>query len=88
MTIRFLKPRKLGAALESWLKHEVLGMECTAAMCRYFFFVRGRTGSRGWIVDKPLRLTCEWADRLMGASAGLSLAVAVAESTVSAMVST
>ena len=37
MTIRFLKPRKLGAASESWLRQDVLGLECTAAMCLYFF---------------------------------------------------
>ena len=35
MTIRFLKPRKLGASFESWLKQEVLGLEWTAATCRY-----------------------------------------------------
>ena len=35
--MRFLNPKKLGAASESWLRHEVLGFECTAAMCLYFF---------------------------------------------------
>jgi len=37
ITIRFLNPRKLGAASESWLRHDVLGLECTAAMCLYLF---------------------------------------------------
>jgi hypothetical protein len=27
MTIKFLKPRKLGAASESWLRHDALGVE-------------------------------------------------------------
>lgn len=35
MTIKFLKPRKLGAASESWLKHDVRVFECTAATWRY-----------------------------------------------------
>lgn len=33
--MRFLKPRKLGDTSESWLRHEVLALECTAATCRY-----------------------------------------------------
>lgn len=34
-TMRFRKPRKLGDTSESWLRHEVLALECTAATCRY-----------------------------------------------------
>jgi hypothetical protein len=76
ITIKFLNPRKLGATSESWLKYDVLGVECTAAICLYFFFVRGRIGSRGCSaerLERPLRLTC---DRLVGA-AGISNAVVV-----------
>lgn len=36
MTIRFLKPRKLGVSAESWLKHEVRFFECTAATWQSF----------------------------------------------------
>lgn len=34
---RFLKPKKLGLSTASWLKHDVLGTECTAKVCLYFF---------------------------------------------------
>lgn len=37
MTIRFLNPKKLGAAVESWLRHDVFGLEWTAATCLYLF---------------------------------------------------
>lgn len=37
MTMRLRNPRKLGAAVESWLKHDGLVCECTAATWRYFF---------------------------------------------------
>lgn len=37
MTMRLRNPRKLGAAGESWLKHDGLVLECTAATWRYFF---------------------------------------------------
>lgn len=37
ITMRFRKPTKLGAASESWLRHEGLVCECTAATWRYFF---------------------------------------------------
>lgn len=33
---RFLKPKKLGLSVESWLRHEVLGTACTANVCLYF----------------------------------------------------
>ena len=36
-TPRFLKPKKLGLDVESWLKHDVLGTACTANVCLYFF---------------------------------------------------
>lgn len=35
--MRLRNPRKLGAALESWLRHDGLVWECTAATWRYFF---------------------------------------------------
>lgn len=35
--MRLRNPRKLGAAGESWLKHDGLVWECTAATWRYFF---------------------------------------------------
>lgn len=44
-TIKFLKPRKLGAASLSWLRHDVRGLECTAATCLYFFCVYFRKES-------------------------------------------
>lgn len=84
ITIKFLKPRKLGATSESWLRQDVLGFECTAATCLYFFFNRVGRGSRGcnfW-GDPLRRLPCERPDRLIGASAGLSVAVTVAVSMV------
>ncbi|KAK1242205.1 hypothetical protein MKX07_000191 [Trichoderma sp. CBMAI-0711] len=37
MTMRLRNPRKLGAAGESWLRHDGLVWECTAATWRYFF---------------------------------------------------
>jgi hypothetical protein len=37
ITMRFLKPMKLGVVGESWLKHDVLAIEWTAATCLYFF---------------------------------------------------
>jgi hypothetical protein len=37
MTIKFLKPMKLGVVVESWLKQDVRGSEWTAATCLYFF---------------------------------------------------
>lgn len=33
---RFLKPKKLGLSVESWLRHDVLGTACTANVCLYF----------------------------------------------------
>jgi len=36
MTMRFLNPIKLGAASESWLRHEGRVCEWTAATWRYF----------------------------------------------------
>jgi hypothetical protein len=44
-TIKFLNPRKLGAASLSWLRHDVRGFECTAATCLYFFLVYFRNES-------------------------------------------
>lgn len=35
--MRLRNPRKLGAVGESWLKHDGLVWECTAATWRYFF---------------------------------------------------
>ena len=82
ITIKFLKPKKLGAISESWLRHDVLGFECTAATCLYFFFRKVRMGARGWsFVENPLVLlefACERAGRLIGASAGICVPVAVA----------
>jgi hypothetical protein len=81
ITIKFLKPRKLGATVESWLKHEAFGVECTAAICLYFLFRWDRTGWSGWMDEKLFFATCERPDRLVGASAaGFSLAVTMAES--------
>jgi hypothetical protein len=42
MTIKFLKPMKLGVVVESWLRQDVLGLECTAATCLYFLCTRFR----------------------------------------------
>jgi hypothetical protein len=86
MTIKFLKPRKLGAASESWLRHEAFGAECTAAMCLYFLLRWTRMGWRGCSDEKLMREPCERAGRLIGDSAGLSLEVTVAVSVVSVMV--
>jgi hypothetical protein len=86
MTIKFLKPRKLGAASESWLRHDALGAEWTAAMCLYFFLRWERMGCRGCIDEKLLWEACERTGRLIGASVGLSLDVTVAVSLVSAIV--
>lgn len=38
-TIRFLKPKKLGATSESWLKTDALGFEWYAATCLYFLSI-------------------------------------------------
>ncbi|KAF7546189.1 hypothetical protein G7046_g9369 [Stylonectria norvegica] len=38
MTIKFLNPKKLGAASESWLRHDGRTLEWTAATWRYFFW--------------------------------------------------
>lgn len=54
MTIKFLKPRKLGAAAESWLRHEAFGVEWTAAMCLYFLLRYVRMGCRGCNDEKLL----------------------------------
>jgi hypothetical protein len=54
MTIKFLKPRKLGAACESWLRQEAFGLEWTAAMCLYFFLWCVRMGCRGCNDEKLL----------------------------------
>jgi hypothetical protein len=86
MTIKFLKPRKLGAASESWLRHEAFGAECTAAMCLYFLLRWTRMGWRGCSDEKLMREPCERAGRLIGDSAGLSLEVTVAVSVVSVIV--
>lgn len=34
---RFLKPRKLGLASDSWLRRDVFDFEWTANVCLYFF---------------------------------------------------
>lgn len=47
ITIKFLKPRKLGISAESWLKHEALFFECTAATCRSTGGVDGLTPDDG-----------------------------------------
>lgn len=86
MTIKFLKPRKLGAASESWLRHEALGTEWTAAMCLYFFLWWERMGWRGCIDDKLFWEACERTGRLIGASAGLAREVTVAVLVVGAIV--
>lgn len=80
ITTKFLKPRKLGATVESWLRHDALGVECTAAICLYFFFRWDRTGWRGCMDEKLLFETCERPDLFVGAPAGVSRAVTVADS--------
>lgn len=45
--MRFRKPRKLGAASESWLRHDGLVLEWTATTWRYFFCGEARSF---WIV--------------------------------------
>lgn len=49
-TMRFLKPTKLGVTSESWLRHEVLALECTAATCRYLLDagMLDLAGTMGW----------------------------------------
>lgn len=79
-TIKFLNPRKLGAASLSWLRHDVRGLECTAATCLYFFWVYFRKESgvcccvRGFgksailifVLFFPfVPLACESVDRLV-----------------------
>lgn len=43
-TIKFRNPRKLGAASESWLRHDVRNLECTAATWRYLVGVEAGLG--------------------------------------------
>lgn len=82
--MRFRKPRKLGAVSESWLRHDGLVLECTAATCLYFcdgFSVccvvaplLGFCGSRS-VTSTPVRR----AMVLDGAPSEASMLVAVAE---------
>lgn len=68
MTIKFLKPRKLGAASESWLRQEVRSAECTAATCLYFLFSRawtmGARGCRFGFLDLDFELELEFGRAL------------------------
>lgn len=47
ITIRFLKPTKLGIASASWLRHDVCATEWTAATCLYFLLMRTRRRASG-----------------------------------------
>jgi hypothetical protein len=80
MTIKFRKPMKLGVVGESWLRHEVLGRECTAATCLYFFWARLALTTAGFdAVFDPL--ACELAGLLvmaLGASVAVTVAVLMA----------
>lgn len=68
MTIKFRNPRKLGVLVESWLRTDARGFECTAATCLYFLSVLFcRPDARGncsccWAVSSiavPLIFACE-----------------------------
>ncbi len=64
MTIKFRKPMKLGVVGESWLRHDVLGRECTAATCLYFFCTFWVGGAAGFDpTSEPF--ACEWPDLLV-----------------------
>ncbi len=74
---------KLGVAGESWLRHEVLGREWTAAACLYFFWAPLVRVAAGFdVVSDPL--ACEWP-RLLVMASGASVAVTIAVSMAVAM---
>ena len=68
---------KLGVVGESWLRHEVLGRECTAATCLYFFCVPLIRVTSGFDdVSDPLG--CRWPGLLeMVLDASVAVIVAV-----------
>lgn len=69
-TPRLRNPRKLGLLVDSWLRRDVRGTECTANVCLYFLAALyvGETGSLETSVVTDFR----------GPFAGLSRPVAVA----------
>jgi len=80
---------KLGVVGESWLRQEVLGLECTAATCLYFFCADlGRVPAGLDAVSDPL--ACEWPGLLvmaLGASVAVTVAVLMADAIMGVVVS-